>query len=322
MSSPLLGLCVSDPASVESTARVLTAASSGREITVGHDVRSLLVRSPGMLGLLVVDAPLAIGAVADLVQDGLPVIVLADEIDLPLLAAAVRLPRLLGIVGRTDGVIRPWELAYLVRRVVSPQVPPPASNDLLSWGASTVNFRPRTTNERDQTVQAIETVSIRFGMSRRTAVMAADATHELLMNAMYDAPHDANGQPRYANDRQASITLAESEIPTLRLTVDSHYLALDAIDPFGRLARGKLFGGLLRATTGSTAATPTAMLDVSHGGAGLGLFKLYSTCTFLRAEVAPGRQTMVSWVVDRALGSKARSSGRSLAYLETTEVVR
>jgi hypothetical protein len=166
-------------------------------------------------------------------------------------------------------------------------------------------------------VQAIETVSIRFGMSRRTAVMAADASHELLMNAMYDAPHDASGHAPYASDRQANITLAEHEVPTLRLTVDSQYLALDAVDPFGRLARAKWFSGLLRATTGSTSATPTAVLDESHGGAGLGLFRLYSTATFLRAEVQPGRQTLVSWIVDRALGPKGqRSTGRSLAFIE------
>lgn len=321
--SPALGLCQSDPKAVEPLAHVITSASSGLELVVGPDVRGVLTRAPGGLMLLVADAAQVLGAVADLVQDGVRLIVIADEIDLALLTAATRLPRLLGVVGRTDGQIRTWELAYLVRRAVSPQTPPPGSHELLSWGASSVTFRPRSSAERDQTVQAIETVSIRFGLSRRTAVMAADATHELLMNAMYDAPHDARGQPRYANDRQANITLAEAEIPTLRLTVDSQYLALDASDPFGRLARSKLFGGLLRAATGSSSSSPTSLLDVSHGGAGLGLFKLFSTCTFLRAEVTPGRQTLVSWLVDRSLGGKTqRSAGRSVAYIELPDGAR
>jgi hypothetical protein len=319
VNSPL-GLSLPDSGAIDSVARVMSAASSGQDLQVAQDLGSLLQRFPGALGLLVADARQVVECAGDLARDGVPVIALVDEIDLHVLAAAVRIPRLLGFVGRGgDGQLREWELAYLVRRVVSPQVPVPGTHELLTWGASTVTFRPRTTADLEQTVHAVETVSIRFGMSRRTAVMAADASHELLMNAMYDAPHDHAGRPKYANDRQAQVALAEDEVPTLRLTVDSTYLALDITDPFGRLARNKLYGGLLRAITGTTGPSAQAALDVSHGGAGLGLFKLYSTCTFLRAEVIPGHQTLVSWVVDRSVGGKAqRAAGRTIAYLEGT----
>ena len=158
---------------------------------------------------------------------------------------------------------------------------------------------------------------MRFGIGRRLAGTAADAAHELLMNAMYDAPVDASGSPRYAEDRQADIRLEEHEIPVLRLTVDSSHLALDIIDPFGRLPRGKLFGGILRGRSGALASRASSVLDVSDGGAGLGLFNLFSSGAVVRAEVVPGRQTLVSWMLDRTVNQREiRSLPRSLYYLE------
>ena len=47
-----------------------------------------------------------------------------------------------------------------------------------------------------------------------------ELAHELLMNAMYDAPTDSRGRPRYSYDRKQDIVLDEGEVPTLRLGTD------------------------------------------------------------------------------------------------------
>ncbi|MEZ4241802.1 MAG: hypothetical protein R3F59_37770, partial [Myxococcota bacterium] len=274
MTPPQLALCLREPEWIEDAARVMSAASSGLELQVGHDLLATLERTAPSLQLLVVDEHDLLDAV-QITSESFPeawVLGLVEQVDDAMLAAALRHPRLLGFVARTERGPRYWELGYLVRRTVTPQQPVPGSHELLSWGASSVTFRPRTTRDRDQTVQAVELVATRFGMSRRAAAMAADASHELLMNAMYDAPVDSAGRPRYAGDRQAQIVLQDHEIPTLRLTVDGAHLALDISDPFGRLPRHKVFGGLLRGRTGAVATSGSAVLDESHGGAGLGMF--------------------------------------------------
>jgi hypothetical protein len=240
-----------------------------------------------------------------------------DQIEDSMLAAALRDPRLIGFVGRTDQGPRAWELGYVVRRSIAGQQAIPGCHELLNWGAATVTFRPRSTRDRDQTVQAVEVVATRFGMSRRASAMTADASHELLMNAMFDAPVDGAGRPKYAADRAAQITLAENEVPTLRLTVDGSHLALDISDSFGRLVRPKLFGGILRGRTGTVASHASAVLDVSHGGAGLGLFNLFNSAAILRIEVTPGRQTLVSWILDRTVGHRTqRTQAKSLYFVE------
>jgi len=43
--------------------------------------------------------------------------------------------------------------------------------------------------------------------------MFYELAHELLMNAMYDAPVDVQGRPKYAHDRKQSITLDPEEAP-------------------------------------------------------------------------------------------------------------
>ncbi|MEQ1503391.1 MAG: hypothetical protein ABMB14_14230 [Myxococcota bacterium] len=320
MTPPQLALVLNDAETIDAVARVMSAASSGLELQVGTELRPTLERvSPTALQLLVVDEHHFMAAV-DAVEDGYPnarVVGIVEPIDDAMLASALRLPRMVGFLGRTDHGPRPWELAYVVRRTVAPQQPIPGAHELLNWGASTVTFRPRTTRDRDQAVQAVELVATRFGMSRRASAMAADASHELLMNAMYDAPIDPTGRPKYAADRQAQISLAENEVPTLRLTVDGSHLALDISDPFGRLPRAKVFGGLLRGRTGVIAPTASAVLDVSHGGAGLGMFNLFNSAAILRIEVIPGRQTLVSWILDRTVSHRTqRSQSRSLYFIE------
>lgn len=320
MSAPQLALCLRDADSIEPIARVMSSASSGMELHVGSELMSTLERTaPASLQLLVTDDEMVLPAI-DALADAFPaarVVGIVDAIDDAMLAAALRSPRVLGFLGRTDDGPRAWELGYLVRRLVAPQQPIPGSHELLSWGASTVTFRPRTTRDRDQAVQAVELVATRFGMSRRSAAMAADASHELLMNAMYDAPVDHNGNPRYAADRQAQIALAEAEVPMLRLTVDGSHLALDIADPFGRLARGKVYGGLLRGRIGTVASSATHVLDTSHGGAGLGMFNLFNSAAILRVEVVPQRQTFVSWILDRTVTQRTqRTQSRSLYFLE------
>jgi hypothetical protein len=248
---------------------------------------------------------------------GLPaarLVVLASDITDAMLAASLREERLVAFIADGEG-LRLWEVSFLVRRLTHPSAAPPMAGDLLQWGSATVSWKPKSTDDRDRTVEAVEVVAARFGLSRRSASSAAEASHELLMNAMYDAPVDEAGRALYAADRQAKITLAEREVPTLRLTVDHTHLALDIADPFGRMPRNKLYGGLLRGRRG--AHTQASVIDASHGGAGLGLFKLQTSAVLFGVAVSPGKLTLVSWVRDHeAAPSQQRALPRTLYFLQ------
>ncbi len=193
---------------------------------------------------------------------------------------------------------RPWELALATRRAHDgPLGKGPKLQDLLTWGATTIRWNPRTSAERDHVVSEVERYAAMMGAQSRLIERLALCAHELLMNAMYDAPVDAAGRVLYAHDRKQDVTLDEREAPTLRLGLDGMTAVLEATDPFGRLERQHVLGSILRGLEGARSET-AAVLDVSHGGAGLGFFRLYAASTVLFVEVRRGESTRVSVLID------------------------
>jgi hypothetical protein len=148
------------------------------------------------------------------------------------------------------------------------------------------------------------------------------------MNAMYDAPIDGRGRPRYTHDRRRDLVLEESEIPTLRLGTDGAHLALQAHDPFGGLRRHHVFEGITRGLSARAAdASRGDVLDTSRGGAGLGMLKIYAAGAVLVIDVAPTSSTMVTsfWDLDvnprefRSLPASLHFFERSTSTVETLE---
>ncbi|MEN0068008.1 MAG: hypothetical protein AAGA48_38115 [Myxococcota bacterium] len=316
--TPFMALVIHD-AAAPSVGRCMSSAASGMPLIAGPTVADTMGRLAGVCRLMVVGPDQLDEAVA-VTKDypNIRIAVLTPETTDRLIGTALRVPQIVGLLAWLPAGVRPWELSYITRRAVAPEQHTPPSSQMLLWGGSTVTWHPRTSEDRERAVRAVELVATRFGITRRVAATAADAAHELLMNAMYDAPIDSRGRRRYAGDRQASIALEQGEVPTMQLTVDSSHLALDVSDPFGRLPRQKVFGGILRGRSGAQAPRWGTVIDDSEGGAGLGLFNLFHSSAVLRVEVAKGRHTLVSWMVDRAVPIRdRRTMARSLHFVET-----
>ena len=120
------------------------------------------------------------------------------------------------VLGRKDfeSPPRAWEVLMVARRLARRRRRR-RSSAFLDWGFTAIDLDVRTTHDRDAAVAADP------GVRRRAAACpsasprcSASSAHELLMNAMYDAPVDAHGRPKYAGDRKADIQLADDERPT------------------------------------------------------------------------------------------------------------
>jgi hypothetical protein len=198
---------------------------------------------------------------------------------------------------------RAWEVTMLARRLAG--APAPSLGAYLAWGFSAVEIDVRATADRDLAAARIQDFVAALGVPRRIAELFAELGHELIMNAMYDAPVDAYGRAKYAADRKADIVLADHERPALRIATDGTRLVLQIRDPFGRLERRHVVDGLARGVAGGE-------LDRSHGGAGLGLMMCHNASTALWFDVVPGRHTEVTAVFEldvnlRELRTQAKS---------------
>lgn len=228
----------------------------------------------------------------------------------PLVELAQHDLRLSNLVGwpSFESMPRPWELLSTTRRLLG--APAPKHSEWLSWGATHYKFRPHTTDELAKVVITVAEIAERAGQPRRSAQRTGIAAHELLMNAMYDAPVDQYGEPRFAFARDSVITLEGHEAPTLRIGTDGEKLVLQVSDPFGRLERATLYRHLVRGQ-----AAGGATLDTSGGGAGLGLARIHASGIALVVDVTPNERTTITLVTDLDLRAReARALPLSLHW--------
>lgn len=280
--------------------RVLRAASGLSEVVVEADPASLrgsLDDDPLLLACDASDIDIALDWTTRRYRN-MSVVAWSNGDMAPLLAAARQNPRLVSILGWPSfaSMPRPWELAMATRRIIDTESVSPRLGELFTWGSTVARFRPRTSGERDAAVHEVSSLSERAGASARIAQRVSEVAHEMLMNAMYDAPVDESGYPRYAHDRKQELSLEDHEVPTFRLATDGINIALQVVDPFGRLRRRHVLDGIARGRSAATSEGPA--IDTSNGGAGLGLYRIYSQSTVMITDVDPGAFTSVTAFFD------------------------
>lgn len=230
------------------------------------------------------------------------------------LRVALHTPQVQSIIGwpAHQSMPRHWELNLAARRSIDRGSRGPRLNELVAWGATTIKWSPRTSAERDFAVAELERYAALAGASSRVIERLAVVAHEMLMNAMYDAPVDGAGRAIYAQDRKADLILDEHETPTLRFAIDGVLAALEVTDRFGRLGRNHVLHSILRGIDAQSNEA-AQVVDTSHGGAGLGFFRMYAACASVIVDVKPREQTRVTALFDLdSSGREARTVPASL----------
>jgi hypothetical protein len=219
------------------------------------------------------------------------------------------------VLGRKDfeSTPRPWEVLMVARRLagrssVSASASAPPLSAFLDWGFAAVELDVRTTSDRDLAVARLAELVNQLGVPKRIGEMFGELAHELLMNAMYDAPVDSQGRPRYAGDRKAEIVLETHERPTVRFGTDGTRLVLQVRDPFGRLERWHVVDGMARGLAGGE-------MDQTHGGAGLGMMVCHNASSAMMFDVAAGKHTEVTALFELDMNLREfRTQAKSLHF--------
>ena len=225
----------------------------------------------------------------------------------------VETTRINDVLGRRDfdSAPRAWEILMVARHLVGNETGSPPLGAYLDWGFASLDLDVRSTGDRDAATAKIQAFVAALQLPKRVAEMFGELAHELLMNAMYDAPVDAQGKPKYAGDRKADIRLADNERPTVRVATDGSILALQVRDPFGRLERRHVFDGLARGLAGGE-------MDQSHGGAGLGMMVCHNSSSAMFFDVVRGRSTEVTALFDLDMNLRElRTQAKSLHFWST-----
>jgi hypothetical protein len=220
------------------------------------------------------------------------------------------IPQISNICARKDfeSTPRDWELIMIARQLRGADAPRIGFADFLHWGYSGFQEQVAGTAHRDALVARTVRFVERLGVPKRIGEMSAELAHELLMNAIYDAPATANGTRTYAGNRKADVVLQTEEQPMFRLASDGSRLIMQVSDRFGRLERAHVFGGLARAFAGG-------VMDTTHGGAGLGMLVCHNATVAMFYHVVAGKQTEVTGIFDLDLNLRElRTQAKSLHY--------
>lgn len=160
---------------------------------------------------------------------------------------------------------------------------------LLDWLGPDVTGRRVRLAHAHKRVERLERMSDYLagkGTSERTIQMIRDAAEELLTNAFYDAPVAA-GAVRNAISRTQDVSLPDDSACDMVYGCREDLAIVRVRDPFGSLSRLRLVEVLTRCAR----TDMKVEVDETMGGAGLGLWRIFSVATFVAISVVNNRHT-------------------------------
>jgi|GEM_PF-2847008 len=142
-------------------------------------------------------------------------------------------------------------------------------------------------------------------VSGRTIQLLRDAAEELLTNAFYDAPVAA-GVLDQPISRTQDVALSEDSACDMVYGCRDDLAIVRVRDPFGSLSRTRLVEVLTRCARTDMGVE----VDETMGGAGLGLWRIFSAASFVAISVVNNRHT--EFLV--GIGKRVASATRPFAF--------
>ncbi len=221
-----------------------------------------------------------------------PLILLADALPQELLASLLDAPWFDHLSGPSD----PWLMSDLTATLAKLTGQPIFGlSSYLPWGTRIIEVPITGSADKGAVFDRIEAFMAGIGVRGRLVDRLHDVADELLMNAVYDAPVDRlSGAHRYHGlPRTTPVVLAADERPVLRFASDGRRFGVSITDPFGGLSPTTFRHYVAKGLRGGD-----SQIDQKVGGAGLGLYLLFSSLNSLVLNVHRGRQTEVIGLID------------------------
>lgn len=203
------------------------------------------------------------------------------------------------------------ELGTALRRLANPTPIPQGPLPYLLGGTAVEERVVGSSAEKETVLAEAMAYAGRFGLSDEKLRRIEVVTDELLMNAVYDAPRDAGGEPKYAGvDRRTPITLGAQAQVRVRFGSDGRTFAVSVSDRFGALTR-PIVGSHISRVLEVRGPRPRQ----GTGGAGLGMVLCYTSSNQLVIHGSPGRFTEVSAIIHIAGSNRAAVARGSALFL-------
>jgi hypothetical protein len=187
---------------------------------------------------------------------------------------------------------------------------------LLDWLGPTVTGRRVRLARASKRAERLERLSAFLesrGVGARTIEQLRDAAEELLTNAFYDAPAAAGVTQPISRTRD--VRLPEDSACDMVYGCRDDLAVVRVRDPFGSLSRARLVEVLTRCAR----TDMQVEVDETMGGAGLGLWRIFSAASFVAISVVRNRRTEVLVGIGKRVSSARRPFAFHLFFQEDTD---
>ena len=148
--------------------------------------------------------------------------------------------------------------------------------------------------EREALLGVAREFALASGAQGRFADLLCNACDELLTNALYNAPVDRLGKPRFAHlSRTNAVELDPGEEVTVTLAADAREMGISVLDPFGSLKVPTITQYLAKCLRRGS-----DLVDEKEGGAGLGLFYVFEAVSHFVVNLQAGARTEMIGILD------------------------
>ncbi len=214
---------------------------------------------------------------------------------LPLLATR---PFLRNIIAKNDDPLEPDELIITAEKLLRQDLF--GLQKYLLWGVEPYRVEIRDSRLKQDYIQEVAVYAQALGCNERVVELVETVADELITNAIYNAPRDAEGEPKYQRlSRREPVELADDEVGQLEFACDGDYIAIAQIDPFGALTQDTVVSYLNRCLVKGP-----EQLSEASGGAGIGLYRVFQSLSKFIINVDPGKRTEVICLLDLRLTMK------------------
>lgn len=163
-----------------------------------------------------------------------------------------------------------------------------------SWGARVDRAIVRSSDAIPRVLDEADEFASSFGLRKRFRAALVAVADELLTNAVYNAPRDANGKPLYAHEpRTTRIELSPEEEVEFAICSDGTMVGVGVTDVFGTLDEALILDYLKKCFRRGE-----DQIDDKAGGAGLGIYWAFANVSHLVFNLAPAKRTEVIGLLD------------------------
>jgi hypothetical protein len=139
-------------------------------------------------------------------------------------------------------------------------------------------------SRREERFERMRQFFTAHGISQRAMITIGEIAEELVTNALYNAPTEAGFFPQPVS-RTVDVELPPERACEISYGIEQDNPFVRVRDTFGAFSRGRLLEVLTRCNSGGVE------LDTSRGGAGLGMWRVFSTASTIAVTVVPGKLT-------------------------------